>query len=131
MIAGPTVGDSTITARAMTGSATICSIRVRRASDDLVRPGRGSRGEALADRLPRSSLKAASKRATKHSSLPAVVLVEGLEADVGAFDDQLDGDVGVAALGDELADGAEDAAALIGVGAGAGDGRRRCVRSGA
>ena len=62
--------------------------------------------------------------------LAGEVLVEGLVADVGALDDQLDGDVGIAALGDELADGAEDAAALIGVGAGARDGRRRGVQRG-
>ena len=60
----------------------------------------------------------------KHSSFAGEVLVEGFEADVGAFDDQLDGDLGVAALGDQLADGTEYAAPLVGGGGRAGDGGR-------
>ena len=102
---------------------------MRSASDDLVGPGARLGVEALADRLL-GGREGGLEEGDEALFLAGVVLVEGLEADVGALDDQLDGDVGVAALGDQLADRAEDAAALIGVGAGAGDGRRRCVRSG-
>jgi hypothetical protein len=49
---------------------------------------------------------------------------------VGALDDQLDGDIAIATLGNQLPDRAKDATALVGVDAGASDGCRGSVRCG-
>ena len=63
--------------------------------------------------------------------LTGVVLVEGLEADAGALDDQLDGDVRVTAFGDQLTGGTKDPDALGIGGPGSGEAGRRFGERGA
>ena len=96
---------------------------------DLLRPGRvGLGSQRLAD--PAFGLDDGGVEEIEEGLLLAPeVLVKGFEADPGALDDQLDGHVVVAALGDQLARGTQDALALGALEAASGDRRwlgQRC-----
>ena len=99
-------------ARAMIGSARIISKMARKAA--VTCRGQGASGSAAsASRISLRRLERRVEELEEALLLAGEVLVEGLEADPGALDDQLDGDGVVAALGDQLAGGTEDALALV------------------